>query len=109
MSGCNKASHLTSSSDAFASALLEDPSKYCVAFLEAWTLEDFEFLTASRRELSDACILTVIAEAVMAELFDTYARSSSLTTPSGIAVSGANRDDPLTQALHLPAHATYHW
>lgn len=75
-----------------ATALLEDPSKYCVAFLEAWMVEDFDYLTASRREL-----------------FDTYSRSSSLATSSGIGVSGATSDDPLTQGFHLPAFATYHW
>lgn len=51
----------------------------------------------------------MIAEAVFAELFDAYSRASVLRTASGLEVSGANRDDPLSQALHLPAFATYQW
>lgn len=72
-------------------------------------MKDFDYLTASRSGLTSACVLTVVAESLFAEVFDTYSRSSSLSTESGISVSGKNRDEPFSQAIHLPFAATFQW
>lgn len=88
--------------------LLEDPDLYAVTFLELFALDDFDFTSATRKELFENCITDVIAESVLAELTNSY-DSYGLTTKTGMEVKGCNTDEPLSQAIHLPRAATYCW
>lgn len=82
-----RASSDVTSSDDFALGLLNDPDlndpdRYGVVFLEAWAPDDFQYLTAPRAQLTEACVLSVIAERVFADIFDGYNRNSVLKTKS---------------------------
>jgi hypothetical protein len=89
------------------SELTKNPELYVVGFFELLALTDFDYTTASRRQLFDNCLMTVIGEGVLAEIADAYGNYGMRTT-SGVKTRGCNRDEPLAQALHLP-RKVYCW
>lgn len=58
--------------DTFTSKLLDDPELYAVTFVELFVLDGLDFTSASRKQLYENCITTVIVKSIPAVLTDAY-------------------------------------